>query len=89
MQLSRAFRIQPHEIVAFVGGGGYDGANYGGNSASGDASTIGGGINNTASGTNTVVGGGLDNTALGRDDTGCGGSHNTSSGGAAAVGGGG
>ncbi len=56
---------------AFIGGGGYDSnplfyvPSLIGNSASGTASVIGGGIGNTASGNYGVVGGGFSNTASG------------------------
>ncbi len=56
--------------------------------ASGDASTVGGGISNTASGAYSTVGGGYTNTASGDASTVGGGFYNTISGVASTVGGG-
>lgn len=48
---------------AVVGGGGYDGANIVGNTASGVASVVVGGTQNIASGSRSTVGGGHNNSA--------------------------
>jgi hypothetical protein len=48
---------------AVVAGGGYDGSNDLGNTASGTAAAIGGGTANLASGSRSTVGGGHDNAA--------------------------
>lgn len=48
---------------AFIGGGGTDGTYNGGNLANGQASVIGGGMNNTNSGYASTISGGLQNTA--------------------------
>lgn len=65
---------------SFVGGGGYDGTNFIGSTASGKASTIGGGINNTANGDYASIGGGSNNVASNQYSTISGGQGNTASG---------
>jgi hypothetical protein len=49
---------------SFVGGGGYDGTTLAGNTASGPASTVGGGLGNTVQATayESTIGGGFNNT---------------------------
>jgi hypothetical protein len=68
---------------SFVRGGGIGGTNdslLGGNTASGPASTVGGGIGNTASYEYATVGGGAGNTSINFGATVAGGQNNTSSG---------
>jgi hypothetical protein len=48
-----------------VGGGGFDGINIPGNTASGDVSTVGGGGGNSATGRYSTVAGGVNNQATG------------------------
>ncbi len=75
---------------AAVGGGGYDGTNFGGNRALASASTIAGGMNNyiTSTASYATVGGGHNNTANSPNATVSGGLNNTASGPNATVGGG-
>lgn len=76
---------------AFVGGGGYDGSTVFGNQAAGNASTIGGGLENSipVSGQYSTIGGGDHNSANDLFATVGGGVNNTASGMGAFVGGGG
>ena len=73
---------------AFVGGGGYDGTVFFGNTASNGASTVSGGLGNTANNTYATVGGGILNTASGLNSTVGGGYVNSANGDDATVGGG-
>jgi len=50
-------------VGSFIGGGGTDGNNNGGNLAGGQASVIGGGMNNTNNGYASTIGGGFQNSA--------------------------
>jgi hypothetical protein len=52
-------------IGAFIGGGGYDGTTFAGNTAAGAASTVAGGLGNIAGNTYATVGGGYGNQATG------------------------
>jgi hypothetical protein len=63
---------------SFIGGGGYDGLNYSGNQASGNASVVGGGLGNVASNGYATVAGGAFNSTSGGYGTVSGGSHNSS-----------
>lgn len=75
---------------AFVGGGGYDGTNYEGNSAEAVGSTIGGGLENSvlSTGPYVFIGGGQANTAGGYAATVSGGLLNLVAGDESAIGGG-
>ncbi|SPE53420.1 conserved exported hypothetical protein [Verrucomicrobia bacterium] len=66
---------------AFVGGGGFDGSLYGGNNASGHASTVDGGLGNTNTGNySTICGGAYNYCWINGYETITGGSHNYCSG---------
>ncbi|HEX4122558.1 MAG TPA: tail fiber domain-containing protein [Verrucomicrobiae bacterium] len=63
---------------AFIGGGGYDGNSFSGNSANGAASVIAGGFGNETTNSYSTVGGGMDNSATGEGATVAGGLQNFS-----------
>jgi len=75
---------------AFIGGGGFDGTNYDGNSAQAASSTISGGLGNLipSTGPYAFIGGGASNAAGGYCDFVGGGLQNTASGAFTTVGGG-
>src|SRR5215469_10078827 len=77
-------------IASFIGGGGYDGILYGGNTIYANAATIGGGLGNNISGSGSdgFIGGGEGNVVSNSWGTVAGGADNVAGGSGATVGGG-